>query len=218
MPFSIRRYFEPGELELIAPIISVTSEGQVIVVGGTPNRLGSGSDTGTTKTVTSRVTHSGLGDMIFKGRYYALEERDYIPAVDAVAQIKFPTASRTNGLGTGEFDEGFSLEFTKTIQDRYLALVDVGYTFIGSPPGQDLNNQWHFSLGPGYYFIPKKLLGSLTYEQYRALVPGESDPRDILAEVQYHLTHEWLVTGGMQVGLSEGSADFGLNFGAKLKF
>ena len=39
-PFSLRRYFEPGDLELVVPFISVTSDGQTIVVNGVPNRRG----------------------------------------------------------------------------------------------------------------------------------------------------------------------------------
>src|SRR5262249_29961350 len=104
IPFSLRRYFKLGELELIFPFISVTTEGQVLIVNGRPNP-GLGQPTSK-----NRVTHTGLGDMIFKGRYYLMEEREYLPSIDAVGEIKFPTASRSKNLGTGEFDEGLSLE------------------------------------------------------------------------------------------------------------
>src|SRR5262249_8071220 len=124
LPFSIRRFFGPGDFELIVPFISVTTEGQVVLVEGVPNGRGRGGPAG------NRVTHGGLGDMVLKGRYYLLQEGDYAPSIDAVAKIKFPTASRSEGLGTGEFDEGGSLEFTKTIQERYLALADAGYMII----------------------------------------------------------------------------------------
>ncbi len=211
IPFSIRRYFEPGDLELIVPLISVTSQGQVIVVEGVPTRQGNGR-------AASRVTHGGLGDMVFKGRYYLVEERDYIPSIDAVGKIKFPTASRTKGLGTGEFDEGGSLEFSKSIAERYVALADAGYVIIGSPPGLELRNQWHYSLGGGYCFLPKKLLGSLTYEEYRALIAGDPNPKDLLLSAEYFATPRLRVDGGIMIGLSTTTADFGINVGAHLKF
>jgi hypothetical protein len=215
MPFSLRRYFQPGDLELVVPFISVTSEGQVVVVEGVPNGLGRGS---TTTTTVTRVNHSGIGDMLLKGRYYAIPEGNLIPSVDATAKIKFPTASRSDDLGTGEFDEGFGLEFTKTIQKRYLALADIGYTFIGSPPGTHLNNEWSYSLGAGYYFLPENLLGTFSYEESAAIVPGDPNPKDLLWEVQYRLNREWKILGGIQAGLSESTADYGFNIGVRRKF
>jgi hypothetical protein len=214
----LRRYFDPGDLTLIVPYISVTSEGQVVVIAGTPNRTVHGRATGSASTTNTKVNHSGIGDMMLKGRYYALEEREWFPAVDAVAHVKFPTANRANGLGTGEFDEGLGLELTKTIERRYLAMADVGYTFIGSPPGQSYNNQWHFSVGPGYYFIPDKLLGSVSYEEYKAITDGVPNPIDLLFTVDYYATHEIRLEAGVEAGLSSSAADYGINVGVHMKF
>jgi hypothetical protein len=216
LPFSLRRYFGSGDLQLVVPIISVTTSGQVIIVNGTPNGRGRGA--GGTSIATTRETHSGLGDILFKGRYYLVEEQGLVPMIDAVGEIKFPTASRSNNLGTGEFDEGASLEFTKTIAQRWVGLADVGYTHTGSPPDIDLNDQWHYSLGGGYYVIPKKLLGSLTFEEYRALVSGDSNPIEMLLDAQYRLTPRVRVDGGIEVGLTTSAPDYGINMGAHVKF
>jgi len=216
IPFSLRRYFDLGDLTLTIPFISVTSEGQVVVVSGTPNRRDRSSVT--TSTANAKVTHSGLGDMILKGRYYLLEDHGAIPAVDAIAHVKFPTASRADGLGTGEFDEGIGLEFTKTVAQRYLAMADVGYTFIGSPPDESYYNQWHYSFGPGYYIIPGKLLGSVAYEEYAALVDGEPNPIDLLFSAQYFPTRHVRLDAGVQAGLSRSAADYGINVGIHFKF
>ena len=214
IPFSLRRYIGPGDLELIVPFLSVTSQGQVVLVEGVPNR----ARISRSGTRVSEETHSGLGDIVLKGRYYLVEEGDKIPSIDAIGKIKFPTASRGNGLGTGEFDEGGSLELTKTIKTQYVALGDVGYMIIGSQPGLELRNQWHYSLGGGYYFLPNKLLGTLTYEEYRSLVAGETNPRDLLFAASYTVNLRLRVDGGITVGVSSAAPDYGVNLGAHLKF
>jgi len=217
VPFTLRRYFTPGELELVVPYISVVSEGQVVVVdgqvnpGGKPIKSSTGSEP-------PRLTHSGLGDMLFKGRYYLLEEQAWYPEIDAVADIKFPTASRSDGLGTGAFDEGLGLESTRKFLERYVGLAELGYDHIGNLPDQKLNDQWRFSLGGGYYFIPDTLMVSASYEQSNALVDGEPSPKDLLFDAEYHATAQVLLQGGLEVGLSDGAPDYGLNIGVRAKF
>src|SRR5260370_15771929 len=132
--------------------------------------------------------------------------------IDVLGEINLPTASRSNGLGTGEFDEGASLEFTKSIAPRYMGLADVGYTVIGSPPGTDLNNQWHYSLGGGYYVIPKKLMGRLTFEEYRALVSGDPNPIDLLSAAHYHVTPHVRIECETELSRSTSSSCYAPNF------
>jgi hypothetical protein len=211
IPFTLRRYFKVGDLELVVPFVASNTTGQVIIVGGVPNAGAGGSPV-------TREHHGGLGDMIVKGSYDLVDEAHLMPAIDAVGKVKFPTASRTNSLGTGEFDEGGSLEFTKSIGERYVALADVGYMLIGSPPGLDLHNQWHYSLGGGYYFLADKLFGSLSYEQSRALLDDDSDPKDLLLSADYYVTRRLRFGVGIMVGLSTSVGDFGMSFGSHLKF
>jgi hypothetical protein len=69
LPFSFGRVFSHGKLDLVLPFISVTSEDSVTVVGGKVQRR---------QRVTGRSerqTESGLGDMLLRGRWQALEEQ-----------------------------------------------------------------------------------------------------------------------------------------------
>lgn len=79
-------------------------------------------------------------------------------------KIKFPTAYRDRGLGTGEFDERLGLQLSKKLTEAWISFVDLGYTNLGDPPGVTLRNQWNYDLGLGYYFT-KTLLGSVYYEE-----------------------------------------------------
>jgi hypothetical protein len=208
IPFSLRRRFEPGFLELVIPYVSATTAGDVVVVGGVPNH-GHGKN----QTSVMRETHSGLGDITLKGAYYAVNETAAAPQIDAVARVMMPTAG-TN-LGIGKWGAGGGLEFSKRFRKRILAEADAGYLLLGGDAYQD---QWYFSLGGGYYFRPEKWVGTLSYEERRSLIAGETNPRDLLFFTEYHAQPRLRLYGGLQIGVSETAPDVGLLFGGRFAF
>jgi len=229
LPLSIRRLFDAGDITLVIPYISITGSGAVTVLSGVPNRTsGSGSSGGGASgkgkkagtvppTDPTESTESGLGDIILRGRYYLLDERGPFPTLALTGRIKIPTADEDRGLGTGEFDEGFGVEVTKKLVGNWVGFLDLGYTFIGDPPGLDLRNQWNYDLGLGYYFT-KDLLGSLYYEEWRAIVAELPNPRDLLFAVNYKAMSLLRFNASMQLGLSDGAPDYGLTGGISFRF
>jgi hypothetical protein len=227
VPLTVRRLFAYGDVALVIPYVSVTSNGSVTLVGGVPNRTsrtgltGSGVGTDTDKrpgNVLPFATHEdGLGDIILRGRYSVVEERGFLPLIAVMARLKIPTADADRGLGTGEFDKGFGMEFTKQLGERLVSFVDVAYTFTGKPERVALRNQWNYDLGLGYYFTGK-LLGSIYYEEYRALLDGLSNPRDLLFAMNYRATSTFRMTASVLVGLSSGAPVYGLTGGVTYRF
>jgi len=236
LPLSIRRLFDAGDITLIIPYISITGSGAVTVLSGVPNRTsgsgatGSGSSGGggqgkgkgkkpgtVSPSDPTESTDSGLGDIILRGRYYLLDERGPFPTLALTGRIKFPTADADRGLGTGKFDEGLGLEVTKKLIGNWIGFLDLGYTFIGDPPTANLRNQWNYDLGLGYYFT-KDLLGSFYYEEWRALVEGLSNPRDLLFAMNYKATSVLRFNASLLVGLSDGAPDYGLTGGISWRF
>lgn len=213
IPFTFKRLWNRGDLSLTIPFESITTDGQVTVVNGKPTPNQPATRTATTE----RVTHSGLGDMSLKGRYYVLDDQGSVPSVAATARIKFPTADKDKNLGTGEFDEGLGLELSKSFTEKILGMLDVGYTFIGNPPGQNYRNIWNFDFGPGYRFT-HALTGSVYYEESRALVAGDSNPEDLLFWLDYKLTQAIRLGSGVTIGLSDGAPDIGFDFGGRVRF
>lgn len=221
IPLTISRSFQQGDLSLTIPYIQIKSSGGVTVVGGTPNRITKGPGAkgggGTSVTSSRRSTEEGLGDLLLQGRYYVLEEGDLAPLVAVTGLVKFPTADEDKGLGTGELDLGFGLEFSKTFSRSWLGLFDVGYTFIGDPSGLDLRDQWYYDFGLGYYLTQDVLISGY-YEEWRSLVSDESNPRDLFFTMNYQFSSEIEFTAGMLFGLSDGAPDYGLSGGVRLKF
>ena len=220
VPLSLRRLFENGDLTLVIPYVTVTSNCGVTVVSGEPIPTGGlCPSNSTTGTFPSRVTESGLGDVLLIGRYYLYTEREegLMPSVLLLGRIKAPTADRDRGLGTGEWDEGAGLGLTKVLSENLVGLADVGYTLIGDPPGANLLNQWSYDVGLGYYFSPS-VLGTLFYEEASALVSGFQHPRDIFAGLGWNVTQDFRLSTGVEKGLSSGAPEFGFTVGARMQF
>jgi hypothetical protein len=215
VPFTLKRLFSKGDIGLTLPFVVLRTTGQTTLVDGQPQRVRQGRRANLAPTGT--VTKEGVGDMVLKGRYYAVDEHDFLPTIALVAKIKFPTADSSEGLGTGEFDEGVGVEVSRRFFERFIAFFDLSYTIIGSPPDTHLNNQTAFDIGLGYQVTPQ-LLASLFYEERTALLSDQSNPRSLLVTADYKVTRAFRVNTAVEVGLSNGAPDYGLTAGASWRF
>ena len=233
-PISIRRFFKDGDVAIVIPFVTATTDGGTTLVGGNAVRVdnsgpGSGSSTGCSNSgpgsgncLTGRapgqnVTESGLGDIILRGRYYLVEEKDWTPLIAITGRLKLPTADESRGLGTGKMDEGVGTEVSKRLGDNWITFLDGGFNIIGRPDGLNLRNQWWYDVGGGYYFV-KNLLGSVYFEEYRSLVSGTQNIRDVFFGMSYRASTEWRFNGGVAVGLSNGAPDRMLSIGTSYRF
>lgn len=247
-PLSVRRLFRDGDVTVIVPFVTATTDGRTTLVGGTAIRVddsgGSNSGSGggggseddggcsgkgsnvsgkdrvcgtTTRAPGQKVTTAGLGDIILRGRYYAVEETEYRPLIAVTGRIKVPTANEKLGLGTGALDYGVGVEMSKFIGDAWIVFLDGGYNIIGDPEGLELQNQHWYDLGAGYY-VTRDLLASVYFEEYRAILPGFVNARDFFFAVNYIASAAWRFNGGVTVGVSNGAPDYLVSVGASHRF
>jgi outer membrane putative beta-barrel porin/alpha-amylase len=220
VPTSLRRLFDNGDLTLVIPYVTITSNCGVTVVNGVPLRTGGlCPSTTSTGTLPSRVTQSGIGDVLLIGRYYLYTEAEngLLPSITVTGRLKAPTADRDRGLGTGEWDEGGGIGLTKRLTDKLIGLADAGYTIIGKPEGVNLRNQWSYDVGLGYYFLPT-LMGSVYYEEARALVPGFQNPRDAFMGLSWKVTQTVRFNTSFVKGLSNAAPEYGASVGVSFRF
>lgn len=248
VPLSIRRLFKDGDVTLVIPFVTAMTDGRTTLVGGNAVRIddnnggssgpggggggaddngcsgkgksGSGSNRTcgtTTRTAGQKVTTSGLGDIILRGRYYLIEEKDWTPLIAVTGRLKLPTASASQGLGTGKMDEGVGMEVSKRLGDKWITFLDGGFNVIGRPEGLNLRNQWWYDVGVGYY-VTNNLLGNVYFEEYRSLVSGRQNIRDVFFAMNYRASSAWRFNGGVTVGVSNGAPDYGLSIGASYRF
>ncbi|HAJ73033.1 MAG TPA: hypothetical protein DCO68_13255 [Methylophilaceae bacterium] len=126
---------------------------------------GPGGVTGDSKLVvpnssTQRSVESGLGDVIANSNYTFL----YLPKekfmLDIGGKVKFATASKSKGLGTGKNDYSIYIDAYKTL-DRFTLLSTLGYKIIGDTNDYDFNNVWYGTLGAIYKVNTNSNLGLL---------------------------------------------------------
>lgn len=227
VPMTIRRLFENGDVSLTIPFVSVTGDCSVTLLNGITNRTGGtckqrtvslfGGQFTRTFTLPEVVNNQGLGDLQLQGRYYVVEEEGWLPLVAVTARVKIPTANPAVGLGTGEFDEAGGLEVSKRIGSDWLVFADAGFAIIGKIDGISLRNQWNYDAGAGYY-ITDQLLMTVAYEEWRAIVSGLKNPRDILVGLNYKVTSACRISLSTTIGLSDGAPDYGLTGGVSIRF
>lgn len=202
---SLKRYLDWGDITLTVPYLEISDDGATFV-GGVVEPI-DGAEGG-----------SGLGDIILKGRYYAVEQDGPLPYIDLVGSLKIPTADEDKGLGTGEVDFTWMVEFARRLKKKgWIALAEIGYTFVGEPSGYDADNRWLYSAGLAYQVDPKVTLSGCL-DGRTAIFEGNDDPLSILLIGEYKLRRDLRFDTLLEIGLNDGAPDFGITFGVRKRF
>jgi hypothetical protein len=99
---------------------------------------------------------TGPGDLEVTASYLLRRESGRFPAFAIAAEEKVPTA-RNNLIGTGKPDHAAYVIASKRF-GRFDAHANVGYTFVGSPRGQSLNNRVMGALATEFAVTPATAL------------------------------------------------------------
>ncbi|MEI6208491.1 MAG: transporter [Desulfuromonadales bacterium] len=150
---------------------------------------------------------SGLGDIVLRGGYILLFENNSMPQVRTSLFVKTPTASVSNGLGTGEFDFGGGFDLTKWFGDLHLA-GEMLYTCQGRVSGFGLNNYVSYSGTVGYQ-ITHSIRPMLVLKGATAPSIYSDDLLEARARINWALTDTTSLDLYGSRGISESSPDFG---------
>lgn len=155
-------------------------------------------------------TESGIGDIVVRGGHRLLSSKNEDLLLFGSLAAKLATADENAGLGTGENDYGVYLDLYKYWQKQSLNLYG-GYQFNGDPPGVDLNNVFSYGAGWSVFFTNSSLYLSLEGQQ--SAFSGLDDPLEFHTGAFHILSPAYLLRGEVYLGLSDGSADYGLSAG-----
>jgi len=205
------------------PTTTTTERGGDTTTGrttGTTSTTRTTTDAVTTATTTaeSSISACGMGDIVVRGRYYIVDERAWMPTVAIRAHVKTPTADAEQGLGTGRPDEGLGIEISRPFGRGSIAMLDGGYTIIGQPAGAEYHNNWWYNVGFGQNLGGDAVNLSVFFSEYRAIVPGLTNARDILVALNVKGASGWRIQISGEKGLSDGSPDHGITLGAARRF
>jgi hypothetical protein len=189
-PLTVRRLFQRGDLSVSVPFVSMNTQGEA---------------TGT----------SGLGDILLKGRLYAVEERGRRPSVDLAARFKLPTAAE--GLGLGEPEAGLGVELSRRLDATHVLMADVLYTAIGNSPDTDYHNRVTWDVGVAWQ--PRRGVTIAFYYDYRsALREGRGSEQSVLLFGSRRVRPGLRLYGLIDVGLTAAASDLSLTAGFKYGF
>jgi hypothetical protein len=209
----------------------IASNGQNVSQFGNiyiPNHMGSGSSgmTGTGgrpgghmmgggNLVTSSSTENyGLGDLYFYAGYNILNSFTSPVGLSADGYIKFPTASTSNGFGTGKFDFSLSGTLRKNF-GSYLVYASGGFIYLGNPDSVTYNNPVTFNAGIGKFFGNGDLSVLLSYSMYSKILDIYQRPQQVSLGLNIMSNDKMTYTFIGSAGLSNSSPDFVLSAGIK---
>lgn len=155
----------------------------------------------------ARTTESGLGDITALVTYNLVNNRDSGWIVDLTGRVKFPTASESKGLGSGQFDYAFQANVDKYFGNKYIAM-GLGYRMLGEPAGVQYNNVTYGSLGGGYLLSKATKIG-FSYDTATAAVDGRTQPQEVSIYGSHRFNDEYRLNAVIYKGLSDASPDFG---------
>src|SRR2546426_12417190 len=215
VPFTLGvRPFDRFWLSVTVPYLYQHGQSVVVTGGGVASRK---KQKGSLAQPATSTTESGLGDVLAKASLVLIPEKDFIPEVTPYFKVKFPTADKDRGLGTGEFDETLGINVSKLLIASLFGYVELAYTFIGEPSGTTLHNSFGWSVGAAYAIVqPFSVFAFL--EGATAIAPGQDDPLDIRVGAEYRIIKALKLTGAVTRGLSNGSADWGVSGTLTLRF
>lgn len=150
----------------------------------------------------------GVGDIIASGAYTLWPLTDWLPFIDLIGRIKFPTADENKGLGTGEFDYSIETELARTF-GRFTPLGALGYRFTGSPPGTTLNDVLLASVG-GVYQLNDPFSVGLFFDYRQASSASSDERRELVPFGAWKISPHWTTSLYAVIGFSDASPDGGV--------
>ena len=214
---SLRRSFAKGDVSVRVPWLDVRSSGTVVVFQGVVYPALTDRLTRAGARVAQRTTReSGVGDVAVVGRLFLVADQGARPAIDLTARVELPTGDEIRGLGMGKASTEIGLELTKLIGPSLIALTSASYTVTSVAGDVQVQNPWEYSVGVGAYPIRSVLL-SLSYEQWRSVIPGVPTGRDVLAGATI-AAGRLRILASAQFPLADQAPDFGAGAGLAVRF
>lgn len=137
-----------------------------------------------------QVTREGIGDLVFRGGYLFS-----LASVDAsiAGNLKLPTASRDDALGTGELDYGISGQVSRRF-GRTVPFASASYNVIGEPEGFDVQNTLAGTVG-SYFLLGEASSVSVSYNYEESATTNIGNRQSVGVGVETGLS------SGIQLGL-----------------
>lgn len=168
----------------------------------------SGPSNATTSSNTQYREREGIGDLVLAGMYNAFYNSKYAVAIDVGLKLKIPTASHSDGLGTGEPDELVQIYAYKSLDD-FTLMLGAGYKWVGPPKNVGYRNTVSASTGLIYKISDRASVGTLV--DFRQSVFSDlNDQIETTFYGTYKLSSSWRTQLYTYKGITNTSPNLGL--------
>lgn len=196
IPFTARYETGDGLYKLTVPYISITGPGNV-----TPNigRAVYASN--------AARTDAGMGDVVATATRSLINSAQSGIVIDITGKVKFGTADKFKGLGSGANDYAGETSVYK-IFGRASVFGTIGYKIFGQSPGYTLNNTFYGSLGFSNK-IDDQVSAGMIYD-YRQATSSWGDPqKEWTIFLNRKINKQWKMQTYFFTGSGISSPDFG---------
>ena len=178
-----------------SPSAMVTSQG---MMGGAGNGV----------MLPSGENQSGVGDTTLAGAYNLLLDGEATPNLAVTGYLKFPTADKDKGLGTGAFDWGPGLLLSKRLGD-WQPFTEGRYVLQGGSR-EEIGARNYFLADVGLGYIWKENLSNALFCRVgtRAFA-GMAPPLEMRLKTVWGFSENTSAEFYLLKGLSDGSPDLG---------
>ncbi len=171
-----------------------------------PALLLDGSSVGTVP-VRTAGSASGPGDINLYARYSVERLYAHNLFVDITGRVKIPTASFTDGLGTGEWDQSVQLDVASVL-GRFVPFAALGYRFTGQPDGFALRDVVYGTVGVQYTWS-QRLSTGVYYDVRQSSIPTAAAPQEGTAYANVRLSDRISLNIYGMLGFSKNSPNAG---------
>lgn len=148
-------------------------------------------DDGTTEKV------NGIDDLSVAMKWMFLDESMYVPRQTINPSVNFPTADDRKDLGSGKTDYDLTWKASKSIGKKTGMHLNVGYTWVGDPPDEDVGDVVHWGVAADYQIVESlQLIGE---------VFGEQELKEHETSWQYNAGLRWDVIDNLRLVAAAGS-------------
>ncbi|WP_083928839.1 transporter [Geopsychrobacter electrodiphilus] len=186
------------------------------MTGGTSGSGMGGMGSGTTTSTSQTKSQTGLGDVTLTTGYTLFPESDTTPMLRPLVYLKFPTADKNKGLGTGAFDFGAGLSVGKVFGDWSL-YAEALYVTPGSTTAYNPDNYWTYQ-GSVRYQLTRKLDAGLALSGATAAFAGNPDELEVQLQTRYRVSQQGSIGAYLGQGLSDSSPDYTAGFYGAISF
>ncbi len=150
----------------------------------------------------------GLGDITLTCGYVFIKDSDTTPQMRPILYVKFPTADESKGFGTGEFDFGGGVAFSKWL-DNWQPFAEGRYIVQGG--AHDETGALNFvTADAGVAYSWSERLATSMYARFGSrLFDGLSAPLEARLKTVWRFGERAYTEVYALKGLSDGSPDYG---------